>query len=190
MKGRRTSKDFFGVNKTTPKPSNAQRGRSGVASSRDRSHDKAEKGVFMIRTFVGSLIAVTAMSVAFADSTTSAAVTPTIDLPPVGLGSTQTLEVNWRTWLQIRAVEPRPLARAWLRSLTRPERQSAPLSLSRSRRAKPPIPLPFASSGGAGARTTLRAVVSLTVAATTPRLPCTLDVSMAIFDTKRALLRR
>ena len=138
----------------------------------------------MIKTFVCSLIAVTGMSVAFADSTASASVTPTINLPPVGLGSTQTLEVNVAN---VASNSSSGTAASCTGTVTFVDATgkaigaAQPFTLTAGQTS--PLRLPFASSGGTAPRTTLRAVVSLTVPTTTPRPPCTLDVSVDIFDT-------
>lgn len=138
----------------------------------------------MIKTFVCSLIAVTGMSVAFADSTASASVTPTINLPPVGLGSTQTLEVNVAN---VASNSSSGTAASCTGTVTFVDATgkaigaAQPFTLTAGQTS--PLRLPFASSGGTAPRTTLRAVVSLTVPTGTPRPPCTLDVSVDIFDT-------
>lgn len=138
----------------------------------------------MIRTFVCSLIAVTGMSVAFADSTSSSSATPTINLPPVGLGATQTLEVNVAN---VASNSSSGTAASCTGTVTFVDASGKTIGSAQSFTVTAgqtsPIRLPFASSGGTGTRTTLRAVVSLTVPTTTPRPPCTLEVSAAIFDT-------
>jgi len=138
----------------------------------------------MVRTFVCSLIAATGMSVTFADSMTSSASTPTINLPPVGLGSTQTLEVNMAN---VASNSSSGTAASCTGTVTFVDATGKTIGSAQSFTVTAgqtsPIRLPFASSGGTAPRTTLRAVVSLTVPPTTPRPPCTLDVSMSIFDT-------
>jgi hypothetical protein len=138
----------------------------------------------MIRTFVFALLAVMGMSVAFADSTTSVTPTQTINLPPVGLGATETLEVNVANLASnsssgtaasctgtVTFFNAGGTAIGSAQSFTVTAGQSSPISL------------PFSSSGGTGTRTTVRAIVSLTVPTTAPRPPCTLDVSLALVNT-------
>jgi hypothetical protein len=138
----------------------------------------------MIKTFVCSLIAVTGMSVAFADSTTSASVTPIINLPPVGLGSTQTLEVNVAN---VASNSSSGTAASCTGTVTffnaggTAIGSSQPFTVTAGETS--PVHLPFSNTGGTGTRTTVRAVVSLTIPTSTPRPPCALSVSVDIFDT-------
>jgi hypothetical protein len=138
----------------------------------------------MIKTFVCSLIAVMGMSVALADSTSSAALTPTINLPPVGLGSTETLEVNVAN---LASNSSSGTAASCTGSVTFLNASGTAIGSAQAftvtAAQTSPIRLPFSSTGGTGSRTTVRAVVSLTVPTTTPRPPCSLDVSLAFFDT-------
>ena len=126
----------------------------------------------MIKTFVCSLIVVTGMKVAFADWTTSSAVTPTLNLPPVGLGATQTLEVDVAN---VASNSSSGTAASCTGTVTFVDASGKTIGAAQpftvTAGESSPIRLPFPSSGGTSPRTTLRAIVSLTVPTTTPRPP-------------------
>jgi hypothetical protein len=136
--------------------------------------------------FAFSLLAVTGISVALADTTTSVALTPAVNLPPVGLGSAETLEVNVANLASnssngtaasctgaVTFFNASGMAIGTAQTFTLTAGETSPIRPS------------FTSAGGTGSRTTVRAVVSLTTPTptTTPRPPCTVNVSMAIFET-------
>jgi hypothetical protein len=138
----------------------------------------------MIRTFVFSLLAVTGMSVALADTTTSASIASTISLAPIGLGAAETLEVNVAN---VASNSSSGTAASCTGSVTFFNTSGTAIGAAHTFTVTSgqtsAIQLPFSSSGGTGTRTTVRAVVSVTIPTTTPRPPCTLDVSLAIFET-------
>jgi hypothetical protein len=134
--------------------------------------------------FAFSLLAVMGISVASADTTTSVALTPAVNLPPVGLSSAETLEVNVAN---LASNSSNGTAASCTGAVTFFNASGMAIGAAQTftltAGETSPIRLPFTSTGGTGSRTTVRAVVSLTTPTTTPRPPCTVNVSMAIFET-------
>jgi len=137
----------------------------------------------MIRMFAFSLLALMGISVALADTTISVAL-PTINLPPVGLGSAETLEVNVAN---VAYNLSNGTAASCTGTVTFFNASGMAIGAAQTFTITAgetyPIRLSFTSAGGTGSRTTVRAVVSLTRPTTTSRPPCTVAVSMAIFET-------
>jgi len=134
----------------------------------------------LIRNFLLTFIAAATLSSAVAQTTTN---TREYAFPPVGLGSTETAEINIVNVaanasngtvatcsgnLLFRNATGTTIGTATPFTVTSGQIFSARL--------------PFAGAGASGTRTALRGVVQLTVPAT-PRPPCALQVSLETFDT-------
>lgn len=142
----------------------------------------------MIKPVVFSLSVVTAsLGWAQTTTTTTETISSSINLPVVGVGSTQTLEVDVVNLASNASNGTAASCNASISFLN----SSGTAIVSSTAIAKlgagaaTSATLPFASSGGTGNRTLVRAVVTLTssVSTGTPRTPCSLQVSMSLFET-------
>src|SRR5262249_14407196 len=127
---------------------------------------------------------VSCVPLAFADAATSVAPTPAVSLPPVGLGATETLEVNVAN---LASNSSNGTAASCTGTVTffdatgKAIGAAQPFTVTAGQTS--PVRLPFSSTGGTAPRTTLRAAVTLTSPTAAPRPPCTLSVTVAIFET-------
>jgi hypothetical protein len=138
----------------------------------------------MIKAIAVSFLAVTGISAALAQPALPSLFVSTITLPPVGLGATETFEVNVVNLASnsnngtpasctgtVTFLNASGTAIGSAQTFTVTAGQTSSIRLS------------FANAGGTGTRTTVRANVAVTPATTTPRPPCSLEVSAATFDT-------
>jgi len=135
-----------------------------------------------IRRLVLTIAALGAISSAFAQSTTSS--TRDFNLPPVGLGATETAEINVANFAA-NASDGTAASCAgsisFLNASGSTVGSATPFTLTAGQTSS--VHLPFSGAGTSGTRTVIRGVVTLTLSTTTPRPPCALALSLATFDT-------
>jgi hypothetical protein len=134
-----------------------------------------------IRSLVLILAAAVMITFALAQTTTN---TRDFNLPPVGLGATETAEISV-TNLAANASDGTAAScsgsilfhnsgGSLIGSATAFTIASGQISSAR---------LPFSSAGATGTRTLIRGTVQLTLASSSPRPPCSLAFSLATYDT-------
>jgi hypothetical protein len=133
-----------------------------------------------IRRLVLTFAALGAICSAFGQSTT----TRDFNLPPVGLGATETAEVNVANFA---ANASDGTAASCTGSISFLNASGATIGSATSFTVTAgqifSARLPFSGAGSSGTRTVIHGVVALTLATTSPRPPCALAVSLATFDT-------
>ena len=134
-----------------------------------------------IRTLI-ALFLILAASLAAQTTTTSS--TRQFTFPPVGLGSTETAEIN-----VVNAASNSSTGTAasctgnlsFLNASGATIGAATPFTLAAGQSSFARVP--FASAANGGTRTLIRAVVEVTGSTATPRPPCSLDFSFQTFDT-------
>jgi hypothetical protein len=142
----------------------------------------------MTKPFVFSLLLVTATwGWAQTTTTTTETFSSSINLPVVGLGSTQTVELDV---VNLASNASNGTAASCSGSISFLNSTGATIGTATAitdlgAGAAMSASLPFASSGGTGTRTLVRAVVTLTTTVTSgkPSAPCSLAVSLNLFET-------
>ena len=135
-----------------------------------------------IRRFVLTFAAIGAISSAFAQSTTTG--TRDFNLPPIGLGSTETAEINV---VNFAANASDGTAASCTGTVSFVSASGAtigsatPFTLAAGQLTS--VHLPFSSAGATGTRGAIRGVVTLTLSTANPRPPCALAISLATYDT-------
>ncbi|MBV8818833.1 MAG: hypothetical protein JO022_10790 [Acidobacteriaceae bacterium] len=129
-----------------------------------------------------TLMFVTGMSTAIAQTTTTRS--HNYDFPLIGLGSTETAEVdviNPATNSSSGTAASCTGTVSFLNSAGTTIGSATPFTLTAGQAS--PVKLPFSSSGGTAPRTLIRAVVSETVSTSGSNPPCGLQFTMSIYDT-------
>ena len=133
-----------------------------------------------IRRLVLTIAAIGAMSSAFGQSTT----TRDFNLPPVGLGATETAEINVANFASNASDGTAASCTgsiSFLNASGATIGSATPFTLASGQILS--ARLPFSGAGASGTRTAIRGVVALTLSTATPRPPCGLAVSLATYDT-------
>jgi hypothetical protein len=132
-----------------------------------------------------TLILLSASTIGLAAAQNNASPNPRqFGFPPIGLGSTETAEVNV---VNTAANSSAGAAASCTGSISFYNLSGAligtatPFTVTAGQIAS--ARLAFASSGGSGTRTSVRAVVSVTPSTASPRPPCALGVSLETLDT-------
>ena len=136
-----------------------------------------------IRRLVLMLASVGAISCAFAQ-TTIATGTRDSNLPPVGLGATETAEINVVNFAANASDGTAASCTGTISFLNESGAvigSATPFTVTSGQISS--VHLPFSSTGATGTRTAIHGVVTLTLSTATPRPPCALGVSLATFDT-------
>jgi hypothetical protein len=134
-----------------------------------------------IRTLFLILSATAWLSSAVAQTTTTN--TREFDFPAIAFGSTETLEVNA---VNVAANSSAGTAASCTGSIVFRNAAgttigtASPFTLTTGQLAT--ARLPFASATSSGGRVVVRPLVQLTVPTTTPRPPCSLQLSLEVFD--------
>jgi hypothetical protein len=139
--------------------------------------------VHMSIRYTLSILAI-AMCSAIGQTTTNSS-TRTFDFPLVGLGGTETAEINVVN-VATNTTGGTAASCTGTMSFTNPAGTaigSATAFTSLPAGQVATARLPFSSSGGTSPRTQIRGVVTLTVPTTTPRPPCVLSITFATYDT-------
>jgi hypothetical protein len=141
----------------------------------------------MTKPVVFSLFVVTATWGWAQTTTTTETFSSSINLPVVGLGSTQTLEVDVVNLASNTSSGTKASCSGSISFLNSSGATigSSTAITSLGAGAAASAALPFASSGGTGTRTLVRAVVTLTTTVTTgvQTAPCSLQATMSLFET-------
>src|SRR5438477_5878849 len=134
-----------------------------------------------IRSLVFMFAAIVATSSAFAQSTTS---TRTFNFPPLGLGATETAEIDV---VNSAANGSDGTVASCTGTISFLNASGATIGSATSFTVTSgqifPVRLPFSSVGASSTRAAVRGVVTLTLSTATPRPPCSLAVSLSTFDT-------
>jgi hypothetical protein len=134
-----------------------------------------------IRTLLPVFTASVFLSSAFAQTTT--ANTREFDFPAIAFGSTETLEINA---INVAANSANGTAASCTGSIAFHNAAGtavgAATSFTLTAGQISTARLPFANAGSAAGRAAVRAVVQVTIPAATPRPPCSLQLSLEIFD--------
>lgn len=134
-----------------------------------------------IRRLVLMLASVGVISSAFAQTTTG---TRDFNLPPVGLGATETAEINVVNFAANASDGTAASCTGTISFLNASGTtigSATPFTVTAGQISS--AHLPFSGAGATGTRTAIRGVVTLTLSTATPRPPCALGVSLATFDT-------
>lgn len=134
-----------------------------------------------IRILALSLLA----AAAFAQTTTTTSTsTRESDFPPVGFGSSETVEI---TATNTAANASTGAAASCVGSLSFKNSAGAAIgtaaSFTLASGQSVSARVAFAGAASTGTRTAVRGAVSLTTSSATPRPPCALDFSLAVYDT-------
>lgn len=132
------------------------------------------KSIALTACFVSSI---------FAQTTTPTSLTRTFNFPPVGLGSSETAQINVTN---LAAASSGGTAASCTGSISFANATGAaigtatPFTVGTGQISS--VSLPFAKATSSGSRVEIRGVVQLTVS-TTAQAPCSLEFSMETFDT-------
>jgi hypothetical protein len=132
-----------------------------------------------MRGFVIAFLVGAAISSALAQTTNRQ-----FTFPPVGLGSSETAEINL---INVAANLSNGTAASCVGNVTFTNAAgttlgtATPFTLTAGQVTT--VRLPFASAGVSGTRTVIRALINETVPTATPRPPCALEISFQTFDT-------
>ena len=137
-----------------------------------------------IRRIVLMLASVGVISSAVAQTTTSSA--RDFNLPPVGLGATETADIDVVNFAANASGRHRRLLHGHYFVSQRESGatigSATPFTVTASSQISS-AHLPFSGAGATGTRTAIRGVVTLSLSTASPRPPCALGVSLATFDT-------
>ena|SRR5438105_2763676 len=127
------------------------------------------------------VIAMAGLSSAIGQTTTSS--TRTFNLPPIGLGSSETAEVNVANV----AVNPNTgTAASCTGTIVFTNASGGTLgtatAFTLTAGQATSVRLPFANAAGIAPRTVIRAAIHLTIPTTTPRPACSLEFTLETFD--------
>jgi hypothetical protein len=135
-----------------------------------------------IRSLVLIFAGIGAISTALAQSTTTS--TRTFNLPPLGLGATETAEINV---VNFAAYASDGTAASCTGSISFVNASGATIGSATPFTVTSvqifAARLPFSGAGSSGTRASIRGVVTLTLSTATTRPPCALGVSLSTFDT-------
>lgn len=136
-----------------------------------------------MRAFAFSVIAAAMMCSGFAQTTTSTG-TRTASFAPLGLGSTETAQINVVNTASNSSTGTAASCTgtiSFLNATGATIGTATPFTVASG--AIFTARLPFASSGGSGVRTVIRPSVSLTISTASPRPPCSLEISIETYET-------
>ena len=136
------------------------------------------------RRLVLMLASMGAMSCAFAQTTSTTTGTRDFNLPPVGLGATETAEINVMNFAANASDGTAASCTSTISFLNASGAtigSATPFTVTAGEISS--AHLPFSSVGATSTRTAIRGVVTLTLSTASPRPPCALGVSLAPFDT-------
>lgn len=136
-----------------------------------------------MRSLVLTFIAAAGMFSAIGQ-TSAGTSTRTYAFPPVGLGSTETAEVDLAN---LASNSSTGTAASCTGTITFVNAAGAtvkgPVNFTLTAGQSSSTTLAFSASGGTAPRTVIRAIVALTVPTTTPRPPCSLESTLETYDT-------
>jgi hypothetical protein len=137
-----------------------------------------------IRRLVLMFACIGAMSSTFAQTTTTTTGTRDFNLPPVGLGATETAEINVVNFAANASDGTAASCTGTISFLNESGAttgSAAPFTVTAGQISS--AHLPFSGTGATGTRTAIRGLVTLTLSTGSPRPPCALGVSLGTFDT-------